>query len=176
MQSINQATEQKGIYQNTMSTLNLIIFSLLTMGLFGYLQIRIMNKEIQQTTQQKTSSHSYIFTAGLLLGLSFLFSSIDLSLMNSSFNLLSEGVWREREDVEILYYLAIFVSVISTLLSISASILYIIWAFKMRTILTSYAEKNNITLPLNGFLTFIFNYFYINYKLNEFNQKIASSH
>lgn len=171
MQTTNETQNQTVTkFENAMSTALLVVLSFFTLGLMGYLRVYQMNKDIQLTTKQQTSNDGYILTVGLLLGLSFLFLQLDLWATNLSVDLLVDS--RDWEGAENVRYLAIFFSVVSSLLSLAATILYIIWAFKIKAILVEYARQHNMHLTANGFFAFIFNYFYINYKLNEFNHQL----
>jgi len=46
-------------------------------------------------------------------------------------------------------------------------VIWIVIAFKMKNILKEFSDKNEMSISYNGFLTFLFNTCYINYKLNE---------
>lgn len=57
---------------------------------------------------------------------------------------------------------------IGSLLSLAGAVLYIVWAFRARAALQEYAlNEHKIDLRMNGFYTFIFNVYYINYCIND---------
>ena len=43
----------------------------------------------------------------------------------------------------------------------------VVIAFQMKKVLKEFSDNNEMKITYNGFLTFIFNFTYINYKLNE---------
>lgn len=58
--------------------------------------------------------------------------------------------------------------------TISVTVFWIIWSFKMKRALENYAEREfGISLHLNGLLTFLFQYFYINYCMNALEEDFA---
>jgi len=63
---------------------------------------------------------------------------------------------------------------ISIILTIAESVLYIVWAFKAKAALESYAlNEHQINLRLNAFYTFLFNVYYINYCINDLPEEKA---
>lgn len=63
------------------------------------------------------------------------------------------------------------------LLSLAGAVMGIIWAFKAKDALVSYAATTyGIDYRMNGFYTFIFGYFYINYCINEIPEEQARLH
>lgn len=57
---------------------------------------------------------------------------------------------------------------ISALISFASSVLYIVWAFKARASIQEYALlEHKVDLRMNGFYTFLFTVFYINYCIND---------
>lgn len=63
---------------------------------------------------------------------------------------------------------------ISLLIVIANSVLYIVWAFKAKAALESYAlNEHRINLRLNAFYTFLFNLYYINYCINDLPEEKA---
>ena len=59
-------------------------------------------------------------------------------------------------------------NVIALLLSIAFNVLFIVWAFKAKSALQEYASnEHQIDLNMNGFYTFLFSIYYINYCINE---------
>jgi multisubunit Na+/H+ antiporter MnhB subunit len=58
--------------------------------------------------------------------------------------------------------------VISQLLSLASSILFIVWAFKAKSALQEYAlNTHKIDFRMKVFYTLIFNVYYINYCFND---------
>lgn len=64
--------------------------------------------------------------------------------------------------------------ILSTIITIAMAVFWIVWAFKMKSALEYYAAKEfGISLRLNGFWTFLFQYFYINYCMNALEEDFA---
>lgn len=72
--------------------------------------------------------------------------------------------------------------VISLMISIALAVLYIVWAFQARSALQQYAlNVHGVDLRMNGFYTFLFTVYYINYCINDLpeakrKQEILSAH
>ena len=43
----------------------------------------------------------------------------------------------------------------------------VVIAFQMKKVLKEFSDNNEMKISYNGFFTFLFNFWYINYKLNE---------
>ena len=52
-------------------------------------------------------------------------------------------------------------------LSFISLVLMIVIAFQMKKVLKEFSDNNEMKISYNGFFTFLFNFWYINYKLNE---------
>ena len=56
---------------------------------------------------------------------------------------------------------------LSLLLQLISIVLMIVIAFQMKKVLKEFSDNNEMKISYNGFFTFLFNFWYINYKLNE---------
>ena len=56
---------------------------------------------------------------------------------------------------------------LSILLQLISTVLMIVIAFQMKKVLKEFSDNNEMKISYNGFFTFLFNFWYINYKLNE---------
>ena len=56
---------------------------------------------------------------------------------------------------------------LSILLQLISTVLMIVIAFQMKKVLKEFSDNNEMKISYNGFFTFLFNLWYINYKLNE---------
>ena len=56
---------------------------------------------------------------------------------------------------------------LSLLLQLISTVLMIVIAFQMKKVLKEFSDNNEMKISYNGFFTFLFNFWYINYKLNE---------
>ncbi len=64
--------------------------------------------------------------------------------------------------------------ILGTIITIGMTVFWIVWAFKMKSALEYYAAKEfGISLRLNGFWIFLFQYFYINYCMNALEEDFA---
>ena len=57
--------------------------------------------------------------------------------------------------------------ILSLLFQLISTVLLIVIAFQMKKVLKEFSDNNEIKITYNGFFTFLFNFGYINYKLNE---------
>lgn len=65
--------------------------------------------------------------------------------------------------------------VLSGLLSVAGSVMYVVWAFKARTALRHYAlNAFRFNLKMNFIYTVLFNVFYIAYCINDMQQALAN--
>ena len=56
---------------------------------------------------------------------------------------------------------------LSILLQLISTVLMVVIAFQMKKVLKEFSDNNEMKITYNGFFTFLFNFWYINYKLNE---------
>ncbi|MDQ7015774.1 MAG: DUF4234 domain-containing protein [Gammaproteobacteria bacterium] len=135
-------------------TLNFVLLSIATAGIYPILWLYNNFRVIDNVTGAQTANNNFIIWIAVCMGLSGAFS----------------GNGDETLDV------------IGGILSIAGGILYIVWAFRARKALQEYAlNEHKIDLRMNGFYTFGFNVYYINYCINDLpeahrKQQILSSH
>ena len=60
-----------------------------------------------------------------------------------------------------------FATGLSLLFQLISTVLMIVIAFQMKKVLKEFSDNNEMKISYNGFFTFLFNFWYINYKLNE---------
>ena len=121
-------------------TLNLFLLTLVTAGIYPCMWLFRNHKIIDKVTSVQTASDNFVIWIAVSAGLGVYLSGID--------------------DPGIL--------LLSSILSLTTSILYLVWAFKARSALQEYAQNvHQINLKMNGFYTFLFGLYYINYCIND---------
>ncbi len=121
-------------------TLNLVLLTIVTAGLYLFLWLYRSNLIISGTTKVRLGDNTYIVWLAVCLGLSGAFA----------------GTGEEAMDI------------LSGILVIATNVLYIVWAFKAKKALSEYAlTEHKVDLRMNAFYTFFFSAFYINYCVND---------
>ena len=121
-------------------TLNFVLLTLATMGIYPIIWLAQNYKIIDEVTTSKTATDTYVIWVAVCIGFSGIFSGTG----------------------EVLFDL------ISSILSLSASVLYLVWAFRARRALREYAlSVHNVDLKMNPVYTFFFTMYYINYCINS---------
>jgi len=120
-------------------TVNMVLLSIATVGLYLLLWLYRSNLIISETTKIRLADNTYIIWLTVCLGLGGAFSGTDSAL-----------------------------DLVGFILILAANVLYIVWAFKAKKALSEYAlSEFKIDLRMNGFYTFFLNVFYINYCIND---------
>lgn len=126
-------------------TLNLFLLSIATMGIYPLMWLYRNNLIISDVTKSKVTSDTYIIWIAVCIGLGGVFS-------------------RHNESIFLM---------LGAILSISSTVLYIVWAFKARKSLQNYAlNEFRFELKMNVFYTFFFNVYYINYCINSLQEAL----
>lgn len=121
-------------------TSNFVLLTFATMGIYPLLWLYRNYLVIDKITKTKTADDVFIIAIAACLGFSWLFYCLG----------------DETADI------------ISGVLNLAVMILYIIWAFRAKKALEEYALNSyKIDLRMNGFHTFFFNVYYINYCIND---------
>lgn len=121
-------------------TVNFVLLSIATGGIYPILWMYKNSPKIASITNKAISDETFIIWLAVCAGLSGALS----------------GSGEESLDI------------ISGILAIASGVLYIVWGFKARSALQEYAlHEHKIDLRMNGFYTFIFNVYYINYCIND---------
>jgi hypothetical protein len=121
-------------------TMNLFLLSIATAGIYPIIWLFNNYKVIDKVTSSTTATDTYIIWIAVCAGLSGVFA----------------GTGEETLDV------------LSIILTIASSVLYIVWAFRAKKSLQEYAlNTHKIDLRMNGFYTFFFTVYYINYCVND---------
>jgi len=127
--------------QNAVSTktLNLFLLTIATLGIFPIIWMYLNTPKLEKITGKAIASGSFLIWLAVCAGWSGLLSTFG------------------EEWAQIL----------SGFFSIGSAVLYIVWAFKARTALQSYAlHEHKVDLKMNVFYTFLFTVYYVNYCVN----------
>jgi hypothetical protein len=131
-------TELKDI-TNTKTT-NLVLLTIATGGIYPILWMYKNYSLIAQVTKNKIFDSVFIIWLAVCVGLGGVLT----------------GTGEEALDI------------IAGLFVIGSLVLYIVWSFKAKSALQEYAlNEHKIDLRMNGFYTFIFTIYYINYCIND---------
>lgn len=121
-------------------TVNLVLLTIATAGIYPILWLYENFKVIDKKTKVRTADNTYIIWIAVCAGLS--------------------GAFMDTGE-EVL-------DVLCVILSIASWVLYIVWAFRAKKALQEYALYEHKTdLRMNGFYTFLFTVYYINYCIND---------
>lgn len=120
-------------------TLNIVLLSIATAGIYPLLWLWRNVRVINEVTGHNTASDVFLIWMAVCAGLS--------------------GVFAGSEDL--------FSLLISLGLTIGLCVLYIVWAFAAKRALQDFALKHGVDLRMNGFYTFLFTAYYINYCIND---------
>lgn len=152
MDKMSDVSELKDKIGN--KTLNIVLLSIATAGIYPLLWLWRNVRVINEVSGHQTASDVYLIWMAVCAGLS--------------------GVFAGSEDI--------FSLLVSAGLSIALAVLYIVWAFAAKRALQDYAlTKHGVDLRMNGFYTFLFTVYYINYCINDLpeakrKQEILASH
>ncbi|MDH0353370.1 DUF4234 domain-containing protein [Morganella sp. GD04133] len=137
-----------------------VLLSMLTAGIYpvmwAWKNADAFNSELKEKTFE---SKIFIYLA-IVMGLSLHMDV--LSMMN---NVYHDRYTAGPDDIY---------TILSNVFSISVTVFWVVWSFKMKRALENYAEREfGITLYLNRTLTFLFQYFYINYCMNALEEDFS---
>ncbi len=121
-------------------TLNLVLLTIATAGIYPIIWLYSNYKVIDKVTNTQTANNTYIIWIAVCTGIAG-------ALSNTGADVL-ENIMR--------------------ILVIAEAVLYVVWAFKARRSLQEYVlNEYKIDLVMNRFYTFIFSIYYINYCIND---------
>ena len=121
-------------------TLNLVLLSIATLGLYPLLWLWQNVPVIDQVTKRKTADRTYLIWLAVCIAWG--------------------GALSNSGDTTI--------DAIGGLFSIAVLVLYVVWAFRARAALQNYAlTEHKLDLKMNAFYTFFLQTFYINYCIND---------
>ncbi|SVD82627.1 uncharacterized protein METZ01_LOCUS435481, partial [marine metagenome] len=123
-------------------TILFIIFSLITLTIYQWFWVFSRKKIINQLTESKINESLPAF---------FVITSILSAFL--------QGYGETQYDESAI--------AASNGLSLISVVLMIVIAFQMKKVLKEFSDNNEMKISYNGFFTFLFNFTYINYKLNE---------
>jgi hypothetical protein len=138
MDQMSSVSELKDRIGN--KTLNIVLLSIATAGIYPLLWLWRNVRVINEVTGHQTATDVYLIWMAVCAGLS--------------------GVFAGNEDL--------FSALICLGLSVALAVLYIVWAFAAKRALQDYAlTRHGVDLRMNGFYTFLFTAYYINYCIND---------
>ncbi|MEJ2911691.1 DUF4234 domain-containing protein [Pseudoalteromonas sp. C12FD-1] len=121
-------------------TLNLVLLTFVTAGIYAIIWMFINTPKLEKLTSKNIADNTFLIWLAVCVGLGG-------ALV---------GTGEESLDV------------ISGLLTIASWVLYIIWAFRAKSVLQEYAlTKHKVDLRMNGIYTFFLTIYYINYCIND---------
>lgn len=124
---------------NTKTT-NLVLLSFATAGIYPIIWLFNNYKIIDKVTNSTTATEAYIIWIAVCFGLGGTFSAVN-------------------EEI---------IAILGGILTLASSVLFIVWGFRAKKTLQEYAlNVHKIDLRMNGFYTFLFNIYYINYCIND---------
>jgi len=121
-------------------TMNLVLLTIATAGLYPVMWLFKHQDSINEIIGKEIAGNVFIIWLSVCIGLSMALT----------------GLGEESLDI------------IAGLFSIGSVVLYVVWAFKAKSALQEYSlNVHKIDLRMNGFYTFLFNVYYINYCIND---------
>ena len=133
-------------------TILYLIFSVITLGIYPWFWVFSRKNSLNKIAGSKISD-------GLVIV--YLITSI-ISLLLSGYSQVLINMGNLFEKIQGVNY-----SNYANICMLVAIILQIVIAFSMKNILKEFSENNEMNISYNGFFTFLFNYVYINFKINE---------
>ena len=121
-------------------TLNLLLLSCVTAGIYPILWLSENYKKIDEITNRKTADKLFFILISVCVGMGYMLTGLG-----------------ERS-----------LDVLSALFSLGGTVLFVFWSFKAREAIQEYVlTEFKIDLQMNRFYTVIFNIYYINYCIND---------
>ena len=133
-------------------TILYLIFSVITLGIYQWFWVFSRKNSLNKIAGSKISDALVII---------YLITSI-LWILLSGYSQVLINMGNLFEIIQGVNY-----SNYANICMLVAIILQIVIAFSMKNILKEFSENNEMNISYNGFFTFLFNYVYINYKINE---------
>jgi hypothetical protein len=130
-------------------TMHLVLLTFATYGLYPIMWLFRYSQAIAEISKTRIVDNSYMIWMAACYGWGIVFS------------FMAEQRGMSSSDSEVI-------AAIGGMLMIANSVLYIVWAFKAKAALENYAlTQFKIDLRMNGFYTFLFSIFYINYCMED---------
>jgi len=121
-------------------TLNFVLLTIATAGIYPIIWMFVNTIKLEKTTKTKIADNTFLTWLAVCVGLGGSFSN--------------QGDY--------------MLDIIAGLITIASFVLYIIWSFRAKKALQEYAlTEHKVDLRMNGFYTFIFTVYYINYCVND---------
>ena len=133
-------------------TILYLIFSVITLGIYQWFWVFSRKNSLNKIAGSKISDALVII---------YLITSI-LWILLSGYSQVLINMGNLIEVIQGVNY-----SNYANICMLVAIILQIVIAFSMKNILKEFSENNEINISYNGFFTCLFNFVYINYKINE---------
>lgn len=125
-------------------TMNFVLLTIVTVGIYPIIWLFNNYKVIDKVTASTTANDTFIIWIAICIGLSGALSGTG----------------------------EVILDILSLILTIASSVLYIVWAFRAKKALQEYAlNTHKIDLKMNGFYTFLFTIYYINYCINDLSEE-----
>lgn len=140
-----------------------VLFSILTAGFFPLMWLWKSMDSLNNELGEEVVKKSFVLTIAILLGLSVIMNTLTLQLIV------------EAESLQGLANAVAF-SWIGFLLQLAFGVCEIILAFQIKKSFETYVMKNyRFVVNLNGFWTFLFNIYYIIYRMNSLENDIIKA-
>ncbi|OOF37926.1 hypothetical protein BKK49_10810 [Rodentibacter rarus] len=152
--------------QDRISTLNLVLLSFVTCGIYSIIYLWRMIPSLIQYTQKSFKYRDFLLAITICLGVSILMTSFSYEMAMTFVNDYLEGIDSESDFSEYMLGVQVF-DLLASFLTLASGILYIILSFKLRAFIEEYAKEKKINLSTNKVMTFFFSIFYINYLINQ---------
>lgn len=123
-----------------------VLLSIVTGGIYPMMWLYLNQSKITEEIKNDFVAKDYPLWLAIVTGFGWLLSDIGIAI---------------SDDMTVFDYIA-------NLLSLASAVMIIVWAFKAKGALQTYAlNKFKFELKMNPFYTFIFNIYYITYCIND---------
>ena len=155
-------------FTKKISTLKMILFSMLTLGIYPIIWVAQRYKEFNNLNNREKPQ----FNIGWVIALSILYFLYQAT-PSFFFNNMQDAISMDYSDylllnIKMKFYVLIF--------STGCVILQLILSLKMLKKIENYAkEKYGKVIKHNGFAWFFFNLLYVNFAINSFPERLAKT-
>lgn len=133
-------------------TLNFVLLTIATGGIYPMMWLYLNQRKMTEELKNDFIAKDYPLWLAVVTGLGWLLSDVGIAI--------------NSHDVTIFDLMA-------RLLSLASGIMLIVWAFKAKTALQTYAlNEFKFELKMNPFYTFIFNVYYVVYCINDMESEL----
>jgi len=140
-----------------------VLFTMLTVGFFPLMWLWKNMDSLNNELGEEVVKKSFVLTMAILLGLSFAINNVILQLI------VNAKTYQDLANAAAFSWVVF-------LLQLATSICEIILVFQIKKSFETYVMKNyKFVVNLNGFWTFLFNIFYIIYRMNSLESDIMKA-